>query len=71
MSANNEKIYITQSIVNISDLQEIIQGCCITAQILLREYPENERLNLLYDDLKKALDFEFCIEVRKATYRDE
>lgn len=64
--------YITERIVNISDLESIITSAYMGVQLICKELendsPSILRIKELSDatksDLQKATDFEFCIERR-------
>ncbi len=61
--------FLAQSIVNIKDLQDILEGCWILAQQLKKESPQDERLLLLCKDIEKARYFEFRFEIKKIQIR--
>lgn len=63
--------YITERITNISELEKIIEHSYFLAQKLLNKSPENDRFKELVYLLKKAQEFEFCVERRKSTYKDD
>ena len=60
--------YITERVVNIKELQKLIENCFMLAQLLQKESPHKESYEPLLDELKKAREFEFEIDIRKANY---
>ena len=63
--------YMTERIVNFKELRNTIEGCYIMAQFLKKESPHKESFEPLIEDLKKARDFQFEIEVKKINYCGE
>ena len=57
--------YISERIVNIGELEELIRCCYMQAQMLQKKSSYDERLLVLIKNLKQALEFEFRIEHRK------
>ena len=57
--------YISERIVNIAELEDIIETCFIQAQLLQKESSRKESFQPLIDNLQKAKNFEFGIEIRK------
>ena len=60
--------YMSERIVNFRELKNIIEGCYIMAQFLQQESPHKESFEPLIEDLKKARDFQFEIDVKKINY---
>lgn len=63
-----KKIYVSERITNIAQLEETINDCYILAQLIQKESPDNPNSLLLVEKLKTAVDFEFRIERRKTDY---
>lgn len=62
--------YITECITNITELERIIEECFLRCQRLQKESPQNENLRELNSLLRRAKDFEFCIERRKTIHSE-
>lgn len=70
-------VFISERIVNISDLEALLSGTRLHFEILLdelqKETSQIERINNLAhsvrDTLEKAENFEFCIEKRKCIFK--
>ena len=65
------KEYVSERIVNISELEKLINDCYVLAQLIQQEKPNDARLLLLVGKLKKASEFEFKIEQRCICKIDE
>ena len=64
----NEIKYVSERITNIAELEKIIGKCCVIAQEIKKESPDNANSLMLVELLEKASGFEFHIERRKTTY---
>lgn len=62
--------YITERIINISELEKIIQNCYLFCQLEEKSSPKSENIKKMKSLLREALDFEFCIERRKTIQND-
>ena len=61
--------HYTERITNLSELEAILNECYIEAQLLKKESPHlSENFQMLINKLEKAINFEFCIEVRKTEH---
>lgn len=57
--------YLSERIVNISGLEDILEQCYILAQLITKESPDNENSQKLKNLIGIAKDFEFRLEKRK------
>lgn len=57
--------YLSERIVNISELEDILERCYILARLITKESPDNEHSQMLKKLISAAKDFEFRIEKRK------
>ena len=57
--------YLSERIVNISELEDILERCYILAHLITKESPDNEHSQMLKKLIRAAKDFEFRIEKRK------
>lgn len=71
-------VFVSERIINIADLEEIIRNARLNLEILIDEIPkaaQNEQLSnraaLVKELLESAQNFEFCIEKRKCVIKDD
>ena len=64
----HEKLYVTERVTNIAELEKIIMDCYMLAQRLQKESPHDKNFQTLVEGLKEANEFEFCVERRKTIY---
>ena len=72
-------VFISERIINISELETLLSGARLHFEILLSELQEEtsqtEKIQNLAcavrDKLEKAENFEFCIEKRKCFLKDD
>ena len=68
-------MYVSERITNIAELEEIISNAYAASQMLARQFnsmaPDFEKIKVLSEaiteGLRRANDFEFCIERRTST----
>ena len=66
-------IYVSERVVNISELEKMIDTALINSQLLNKEIKSNssssekieELSDLVIGELKRIANFEFCVERRK------
>lgn len=71
-------VYISERIINISELESYIQNANLHFEILKEEIKKdvpptpviNGTLEVIQNCLEKAADFEFCIEKRKCNFKN-
>lgn len=57
--------YVSERVVNISELEKIIERCFVFCLLAEKENPKSENIKEMKSLLEQAQNYEFCVERRK------